>query len=474
MRFPSIVTALEVALGTARRFPWTLAAAAVATAATMALIAGPEQPWHLRLLATAVIGLSSLTAVTTAAERAGVGTARRRLLETIVAAALAALYVVSITWPDGGAFLRFAQLLVAAHLLVAVLPYYRSGPQGGFWQFNRFLFQRFLVATLYSSVLWFGLAIALAALDKLLGVTLPKNSYGHLWALLAFLFHPWFLLSGVPRDYQYLEELDDYPLGIKIFTQFVLIPLVTVHLTILLLYLGRILITQTWPSGWIGYLVSSVSVVGVLALLLVHPVRDRADSKWVNVYGRWFFVALLPPLVMLLMAIGKRIGQYGVTEPRYFLLVLALWGLGIALFYALTASRNIKVIPMTLAIVSLITAFGPWGAYQVSLRSQLGRLERIVVADGMGRVGALTPPTRPVSLDDQKDLSGIFDYLDSRHGAGAVARVVGVPADTLRHFVAKSTVMASTVPEGAMRRLGLTYVNAWEGRGGGAGASPST
>src|SRR5438067_1030200 len=82
------------------------------------------------------------------------------------------------------------------------------------------------------------LALALVARHKLLGVSVPADTYGHLWAIFAFFFHPWFLLSGIPRDYRYLDELDDYPIGIKIFTQFVLIPLVTVYLAILLLYLG--------------------------------------------------------------------------------------------------------------------------------------------------------------------------------------------------------------------------------------------
>jgi hypothetical protein len=463
MRFPSIATALHRAGATARRFPWTLAAALVATDAAMAAIAGPERPWQLRLLAIAVIGLSALTAVTTAAERAGASAARRHVLETLVAAGLAALFAASLAWPSNHATLRFAQLLVASHLLVAVLPYAQPGGTKGFWQFNRFLFERFLVASLYASVLWVGLAVALVALKQLLGVEIPSDTYGHLFVALTFLFHPWFLLSGVPRDYQRLEELDDYPIGIKIFTQFVLIPLVTVYLAILLLYIGRVALTRTWPSGWIGYLVSSVSVVGVLALLLVHPIRDRPDSKWVNAYGRWFFVALLAPLVTLLMAIGKRLGQYGVTEPRYFLLVLGLWGLGIAAFYALTASRNIKIIPMTLAGLALLTAVGPWGAYQVSLHSQLNRLSRILATDGMGRLGAITPPTRKGTGNDLREISAIMDYLYSNHGAGVLATVIGVPRDTVLKFATDSGGRG-TVPEIVMRRIGLTYVEVGDRR----------
>src|SRR4029078_289280 len=111
-----------------------------------------------------------------------------------------------------------------------------------------------------------------------------------------------------------------------------------------------------WPSGGFVYLVSGVSVTGVLALLLVPPIRQREDSRWVSWYGRWWFLALLPALAMLLLAVAQRIGQYGIPEPRYFLLLLALWLLGLALYYVVTGSDNIKLIPLTLGLIAALTA----------------------------------------------------------------------------------------------------------------------
>jgi hypothetical protein len=215
-------------------------------------------------------------------------------------------------------------------------------------------------------VLFAGLAIALVALDNLFGIDIDGEAYGHLLVLLAFVFDPWFFLGSLPRDIAALEERTDYPIGLKVFAQFVLIPVVTVYVLILTAYLVRVLVTRTWPSGWIGWLVSSVAAAGTLALLLVHPVRDREDSRWVDAYGRWFYVALLPSIGMLLMAIFQRLGQYGFTERRYFLLVLAFWLAGIALYYAVTASRNIRIIPVTLCIVALATLAGPGSADAVA------------------------------------------------------------------------------------------------------------
>ncbi|HEV8355450.1 MAG TPA: DUF4153 domain-containing protein, partial [Gemmatimonadales bacterium] len=248
----------------------------------------------------------------------------------------------------------------------------------------------------------------------------------------------------------------------------VLMPLVAVYLVILTAYLGKVIVTRTWPRGWIGYLVSCVSLAGVLALLLVHPIRERADSRWVNWYGRWWFVAILPSLVMLLMAVGKRLGQYGVTEPRYFLLVLALWMLGLSLYYGVTASRNIKLIPMSLAAVAALTSAAPWGAYAVSRRSQVGRLDRILAANHLGRAGdAGRAAAGAVSFEDRRELSAILRYLSTTRGVAAVAAVMGVPRDTVNIWVKDSTqwgggILGDRLAGLAMKHLGLAYVDRWQ------------
>lgn len=463
MRLPAVAAALDRARATAARFPLALASGAAAAVALMAQIEGPERPWMTRLLAAGLLGLPLFTALATAAERRALTGPRRWLPAALLAAGLVAFAFLAMGWTDRHLLLRTVQLLAAAHLLVAILAFRGERNQLPFWQFNRILFLGYLLAALYAVVLWVGLAIALLAIDKLLGVDVPSRTYPHLLVLLAFVFHPWFFLSRVPEDHRALDQETSYPLGLKVFTQFVLIPLVAVYLVILTMYLGRVLVTRTWPSGWIGWLVSSVSLAGVLALLLVHPIRERADSRWVNGYGRWFFVALLPSLGMLLAAVGQRIGQYGVTEPRYFLLVLALWLAGLALYYGVTASRSIKLIPVTLCLVAVATAIGPWSAFAVSRRSQVARLAGILAANGMGTSGAATRASTPVSEQDQREVSAVLLYLRRNHGPDAVRAALGAPADSVRVWTARdpSPRAGVALEAAAMEWLGLKYLHSW-------------
>ena len=465
MRFPSLDVVWQRAGATLRRFPLALLSALGAMSVVLYMIDNTKEGAPPRLLATLILGLVLFTTTVTTAERRGIPARRRAAVELLLLAGLALLYRASLGWTDKLAVLRFLQLLLVGHLAAAVLPYLAPGGLRGFWQFNRFLFLRFLVATLHAAVLWVGLSVALGAIDKLFGVHVEPERYAQLWAVMALGFHPWFFLAGVPRDYDLLETLDDYPTEIKVFAQYALIPLVVVYLGILTAYLGKVLITRSWPSGWIGYLVSSVSVTGVLALLLVHPIRQREDSRWVSWYGRWWFLALLPALVMLLLAVAQRIGQYGITEPRYFLLLLALWLLGLALYYIVTGSDNIKLIPLTLGLIAALTAAGPWGAYSVSKRSQTARFAGILAAHGMGGVGAVARPPAPVPLAARRELSAILRYFKETYGPRGVAELIGVPADSVLAWEKNSTGGGDDpVAQQALTRLGVAYVSRWEAR----------
>ena len=456
MHFPSLAEAGRKAQRAAARFPFVVAAGALATIGASLAVAGDDDPW-VRVTLAALMGVPLFLSIALWAERHAL---TRRAAFLYAGAGLLlplAFFLVSDGWSETLLMTRFLHLEIGLHLMVAVVAFLGRPAGSGFWQYNRTLFIRFLTGALFTAVLFAGLALALVALEKLFGIDIDSDLYLHLFWLLTFLFSPWYFVAGVPADMDALDRREDYPIGLKVFAQFILIPLVTVYLLILTSYLGRILVTRTWPSGWIGWLVSGVAVTGTLALLLVHPLRDREDSRWVDAYGRWFYVALLPSVAMLLIAIGQRVGQYGFTERRYFLLVLAVVLAGIAIWYAVTASRNIRIIPATLMAAAFVTLVGPLSAYSVSRRSQLGRIEGVLARNGLLVQGRAVRATSELSFEDRRDISGALIYMLAMHGIESVTALLlgSVTADPTPLERYQAEQRAGEI----LDSLGIAYVN---------------
>lgn len=466
---PSLGHIVTAARQTAQRFPLVLVAGLVAAVAGILTVnADGQNASHVRLLAAAVLGLPLNFGLAIAAERH----AKTRPAYWLAAASGVVIQLVFwFAWPrwtEPQQAMRFAQVAAAAHLFAAFAPFARFNEPRAFWQHNRILLLRFLLAALYAAVLWIGLSGALAALDQLFGIDIEGEAFARLWMVMTFVFHPWFFLAGVPEDFGALENETHYPRGLRVFTQYVLVPIVVVYLVILTLYLGKVVVTREWPSGWIGYLVSGVAGVGMLSWLLVHPLEERAEHAWVKTFTRGFYIALMPAIVMLWLAIYQRVAQYGITERRYFLVALSLWLAGIAAYYTFSRSRSIKVIPATLCAVAILTLAGPWGAYSVSRWSQTRRLEAAFARTGMLAEGRLSPATRAVSDSDATAIRSGLRYLLESHGTSSVDHWM---SDSLRSRVAQLRGGSSRNAEGATRAivnaLNVPYLVA--GRGGAPG-----
>ncbi len=454
-----------------------------AAASTVAAILSTEdlgpEALQVRLLAVAVLGIPLFTTAALLAERLPRRSWRRAAPHVVAALVLLAVYQLWPRWSDPVRGLRFTQLMVAALLLAAWLPVARDGPRA-FWHYNRLLLERFLGSVAAAVILWAGLALALAALDKLFGVEVAESGYGRLWFVTAFLFNAWFFLGGVPRDLAALQERRDYQPALRAFAQYLLVPLVSMYLVILTLYLGKVVVTWDWPSGWIGWLVSGVATAGIFTLLLVYPISDDPEQKWIRAFARDFWLAVLPAVVMLWLALYQRVAQYGITEPRYFLLALSLWLAAIALVFRFRRGTGMIVIPASLCALAVVSLAGPWGAYAVSARSQLDRLETVLERHGVlaadRPAGAGPPSPRRIPASDRREISAVVRYLVTHHGTRRLAawlpdsarRRIGAPR-VPDEYTVRAVVAAWGVPyesESGGGAAGGTFRYAAAGRGG--------
>ncbi len=315
--------------------------------------------------------------------------------------------------------LQYLLILVGSLFLNAFLPYLKVKSLQGFWQYNKSLFLGYLIAHLYAQVLSVGLVIALLALDNLFNADIQPQRYAQISVMISLFFHSWVFLSKLPEN---LDELDNdlsYPKGLKVFTQYILLPLVSLYLCILYAYEIKIITVWSWPVGWVSNLVLWYSVVSILSLLLLYPLMNLKENKWIQIFSKWFFRALTPLIVMLFMAIIERISQYGITEPRYIVFVMASGLAIVVLYFVLSKKRDIRIIPFIIALLAFLSAVGPWSASNVSLNSQKNRLESFLIETKLLIDGELVKPKEKISFEDNKEMSSIVDYLYYTHGLTA-------------------------------------------------------
>jgi hypothetical protein len=294
----------------------------------------------------------------------------------------------------------------------------------------------------------------------LFSFSIAGERYLQLWMLIVGIFNTWFFMAGVPARLETLEGNETYPRGLKVFAQHVLLPLVMVYLVILYAYEVKILLDWDWPRGWVANLVLGFSTAGIFALLLLWPTREHSGQKWVRVFTRYYFVALIPLVVMLMLGVWRRIQEYGITEGRYIVVALGLWLACMIVLFLSGRKWVIKAVPASLALLACGIAFGPWGAFAVSERDQMDRLRDLLAHADILVEGSIRPAPRPPEFAEAKEVSSILRYLVRVHGVDGLeswlGRVPGTADDSL------ATASPGDRAGFFARRLGVPYVEEWQ------------
>jgi hypothetical protein len=437
MRLPSPGFLLAALLQACRRFPGTMLCAVLATFSCIALMDGVGQDSDkntvIRLWLSAQLGLPLLTALVAYSESSNWDKKRGWLLQLLGLAALVGHWLWLDPKADSFDYLRLPQylaLMLVAHLAVAAAPYLNARSVRDFWEYNHRLFAHFVVGASFTLILYAGLALAILAVDNLFNAHMDDRLYAHLFAFLAGIFNTIYFLHQFPSAYTFeREEGGAYTAVFRNLCKFILLPIVVLYFFILYAYGAKIGLEWSLPKGWVGSLVLGFSVVGIFGYLLNFYLPEEDKSLIVNAFKRWFWWVLFPLTGLLFIAIGKRIGDYGVTETRFLVAQLGVWLAATCLYFLISKRDNLKFIPISLALFALVWAFGPLSAHAVAERSQRGILTHILEQNGRLENGKMKPGTAPLTdLEHQQALSALY-FLENRN---ALTDLIPIPLDSLR------------------------------------------
>lgn len=304
---------------------------------------------------------------------------------------------------------------VLSHLLVAFIAFIKyENTELSFWEYNKNLFVNLFLTFVFTGVLIGGVELAIVAVQELFNIDFDDKVYADTFFALGIFGSTFIFLLFNESGLDYLEKEGKYPVILKFFTQFILIPLLIIYVVILYFYSAKILINWQLPRGWVSYLILAYSIVGIFALLLVHPLKDLKLKSWIVFFNKLFYYTLIPLIILLFVAIFTRVLQYGFTEARYFVLLISVWLTTLVLYFVFFKRATIKVIPISLFLFGLFALLFPYlNAFSVSKRSQEHELVEILKSNQL-LVNNKIDFDKPISDSIANSVEDKLEFLSKR------------------------------------------------------------
>ncbi|MDO4798935.1 MAG: DUF4153 domain-containing protein [Bacillota bacterium] len=330
------------------------------------------------------------------------------ILQAIVAAA-SWLYVMMLWEPYAVRSVGPIGIIAVSTIAVAMIPYLwdREGLGKYVLQIvSTFFLSLFFMLVLFAGSTFITLSISmLFDLDYSWGLfrDIASIVFVFLWPLTFFAFYP--ERESEPRKVAFLY---------RALFLYILLPLLLIYTVILYVYFLKLAVERSFPENTMGHLVSWYLLVAIATIYFSRSIEQQQGefARWALAATHYFGYVLLVPIAMLFYSVGLRIMLYGMTIPRYLLLMVAVFSL-ISTFLLLWNHRLTQHwVPGVAAALILVATFGYFSAYQVSLRSQTARFDRIY-EDRIQKplaAGVDVMDLDPEALDQARDIYAYLNY----------------------------------------------------------------
>ncbi|HBQ64718.1 MAG TPA: hypothetical protein DD727_07330, partial [Clostridiales bacterium] len=298
---------------------------------------------------------------------------------------------------------------------------------------------RILVTAIFTGVLCGGLDAIIFAADQLFDLNISNRIYTDVVFLVITVFTPLYFFGGVPllsgKEDAGEEDTgkagtEDYPGFLKVLFLYIVLPLLSVYMIIVLLYCLRVLLAgQPWPENRLLTLAFPVAPILTASLFLIAPLARI--YRWPRIAISVLPIAVLPLFAMMFAGLAIRTQAYGMTEQRYFVWVMGGWTalVMIGMIYQRvkkTSGNGFQgvLLPVTLAVAVFFMVLGPVNAYRISQNSQNERLSRLFGSYGLLREGEIDREkleARPAfSTEDRMEIQEILEYFRMKYSLSRV------------------------------------------------------
>lgn len=407
-----------------------------------------DAPWWLRSIVVApftVVASYSLQPL----RKCGIGWLLLYLLP-IVVSVVACFMPFLIDWPDSNSywiavFVALPLWMLVRHLLTENGPFVQRNARM-VWSLARALVIAGIFYLLYGAIAY--------TIQSLFGI--PYDSWDGWYGQVALV-----LFCGLAPVLFFAMEDEAGTPNISRFgfvlLNWVLTPALLIYMVILYIYAAKILFTWNLPKGGVAIMVSVFIAVVFIAKML-QLLTDRQPFRW---FYDHFSLFALPLLVLFWTGVVRRLSDYGLTESRYYLILLGgLMTLTVVVFLFQNRHGYFALTALALLVTMLLVCVPALSGKRIAQRAQIQRVRTIArQLDRLNDDGTLRLP-KPDASDtlhaaEHRKLYQSLEYLDSRYDTVTLKREFGInhDSDYLESLSKRTSDYASAYSEESAQRL---------------------
>ena len=232
-------------------------------------------------------------------------------------------------------------------------------------------------------LLVFGLVAAiLFTITTLFNVEFSDSFYSHFYTSLGIFTQPLFFLVFQQRQAKSEMTLNRI---FEILVNFVLAPALMIFTVLLYAYVVQIIFEGVLPKG----MLANITLPYLLGGLGVYALRSIcAKARWETFFKFYPYLAIVP-IVLLWLAIDRRISAYAWTEQRIYLVALAT---AITIAYAILIVPKARQYRLISGVVMVAIFAMTWivKPQEIAYQSQTERFEHLLtklnLSDGQGKI----------------------------------------------------------------------------------------
>lgn len=336
-----------------------------------------------------VLAIPAFVAAQLLEEAHGLRSSKKFLYKFFVAGLLLFYFL----WWDGdevvlAQWLQAGLFFVCFHLLISVGPFINRKQTQCFWQYNRNLLAAANVASFYSLVLCLGTLALIQALIHLFDLTIPWRVSTYTILLFLFVFQTGFQTATLPTSFDAPVQI---PRFLRLFVQFVLVPLMAVYFLVISAYTIRLFWIQHHLTLWFAYLILAYIALAIASFAVGWPLQEFPEMRWLRKFFRVMFVSLVPSGLLLGWFVWGRIKEEGFNFERGLWFTLVFWLIPMALYFIFSKAKNIKALPISFGIWCFGISIGPWSIFNISRADELSRLNKLLSEQSLMQAGVWQP-----------------------------------------------------------------------------------